>query len=49
MRKGMFFTGILLCLIIMVGCLNSKKEVAPVEKSDVVILYTNDVHCAVDT
>ena len=46
---GMFITGILLCLIVTAGCLNSKKEVTTVEKSDVVILYTNDVHCAVDT
>ena len=53
MRRGcsfsLFFTCILVGLITIIGCSHSKKEKSVTEKGDVVILYTNDVHCAVDT
>lgn len=43
------FTGILLCMIIVMGCSIGKKDNEELPKQDVVILYTNDVHSAVDT
>ena len=45
---GFFLTLIFIGLISIVGCSHSKK-VEEIATKDVVILYTNDVHCAVDT
>ena len=41
-RLGIFFLAMVLLLLSLTGC-NAEKE-----GEDIVILYTNDVHCAVD-
>lgn len=55
MRKGcltsVIFTGVFICLLILGGCsiVKNNKKNDVVQQKDIVILYTNDVHCAVDT
>lgn len=40
--------GILLALMMLLGCVASAEEAAPALTKDVVVLFTSDVHCGID-
>ncbi len=46
MRK---LLGLLLCLALLLGCVSAAGETAPALSQDIVVLFTSDVHCGIES